>query len=152
MIAHREGVFVEGLWVETSPLSPEIAPPVEEVGCTSAPLESMAYFFNAHCKDYTEDFMLCKNENLDPRNCLKEGRKVTRCALNLIQKLKDNCDKEWQQHWNCLDFNNHELWRCRPAEREFNDCVFKKLGLVKDIPETPEGQEHIHRRTDVGFK
>ncbi|CEQ39085.1 SPOSA6832_00561, partial [Sporobolomyces salmonicolor] len=30
-----------------------------------------------------EDFMLCKAENRDPAHCLKEGRKVTRCAQDL---------------------------------------------------------------------
>jgi NADH dehydrogenase (ubiquinone) 1 alpha subcomplex subunit 8 len=30
-----------------------------------------------------EDFMLCKNENREPAHCLKEGRKVTRCATDL---------------------------------------------------------------------
>lgn len=27
--------------------------------------------------------MLCKAENRDPAHCLKEGRKVTRCAQDL---------------------------------------------------------------------
>lgn len=30
-----------------------------------------------------EDFMLCKAESRDPAHCLKEGRKVTRCAQDL---------------------------------------------------------------------
>ena len=30
-----------------------------------------------------EDFMLCKAENRDPEHCLKEGRRVTRCAADL---------------------------------------------------------------------
>lgn len=30
-----------------------------------------------------EDFMLCKSENRDPAHCLKEGRRVTRCATDL---------------------------------------------------------------------
>lgn len=32
---------------------------------------------------HIEDFMLCKNENRDPAHCLKEGRRVTRCATDL---------------------------------------------------------------------
>ena len=27
--------------------------------------------------------MLCKQENRDPAHCLKEGRRVTRCATDL---------------------------------------------------------------------
>lgn len=33
---------------------------------------------------FSEDFMLCKNENRDPAHCLKEGRRVTRCAADLF--------------------------------------------------------------------
>jgi NADH dehydrogenase (ubiquinone) 1 alpha subcomplex subunit 8 len=80
MTTHREGIFVEGLWVEKADLK---APAVDEVGSTSAPLFSMAYVLDAACKDYNEDFMLCKNSTQDPKKCLAEGRKVTRCAVNL---------------------------------------------------------------------
>ena len=82
MTSHREGIFVEGLWVEKGNLDESI-PHVDEVGVTSAPLHSMAYAFASHCKAYSEDFMLCKNETQDPKKCLKEGRKVTRCAIDL---------------------------------------------------------------------
>lgn len=34
-----------------------------------------------------EDFMLCKAENRDPAHCLKEGRRVTRCAANLCVSI-----------------------------------------------------------------
>jgi hypothetical protein len=30
-----------------------------------------------------DDFMLCKAENRAPEHCLKEGRRVTRCAQDL---------------------------------------------------------------------
>jgi NADH dehydrogenase (ubiquinone) 1 alpha subcomplex subunit 8 len=82
---------------------PASVPHVEEVGATSAPLKSAAFFLGAYCKEYNgsfvsvlqdcainenfylyiEDFMLCKNENRSPAHCLKEGRKVTRCAIDL---------------------------------------------------------------------
>ncbi|KAI8918355.1 hypothetical protein DFJ77DRAFT_455267 [Powellomyces hirtus] len=152
MTTHREGTFVEGLWVEKAGLSPETAPPVPEVGCTSAPLESMAFFFADYCKKYNDDYVLCKNESQDPRHCLKEGRKVTRCALDLINKLKQNCDQQWTNHWECLDMNNHQLFKCRKEEKEFNDCVFKRLGLTKVIPETPEGQTSVHLKEKPLYK
>lgn len=31
--------------------------------------------------------MLCKNESRDPEHCLKEGRRVTRCATDLYVLL-----------------------------------------------------------------
>ena len=90
-------------YVDPTPM-PASVPHVEEVGATSAPLKSAAFFLGAYCKEYNgsppfsvlqdcannenfyfsiEDFMLCKNENRSPAHCLKEGRKVTRCAVDL---------------------------------------------------------------------
>lgn len=37
-----------------------------------------------------EDFMLCKKESRDPEHCLKEGRRVTRCAQDLYVYLKES--------------------------------------------------------------
>ena len=108
--------------------------------------------------------MLCKAENRDPEHCLLEGRRVTRCAADLyvspglsillnmndhyqsISKLRDNCLKEFDTHWDCLEKNNHvcfyllpselymsvltemqEYYRCRKVERTLNKCVFDKL-------------------------
>ncbi|TPX38090.1 hypothetical protein SmJEL517_g00120 [Synchytrium microbalum] len=151
MATHREAIFVEGLWKEKAPL-PATIPEVQEVGCTSAPLESMSFHFANFCKVYNEDYVLCKNESTDPAHCLKEGRKVTRCAIDLINKLKENCDSQWERHWTCLDYNNHHYWQCRKEEREFNDCVFAKLGLTKVIPETPEGKTQIHLKEKPLYK
>ncbi|KAJ3202128.1 hypothetical protein HDU67_000787 [Dinochytrium kinnereticum] len=145
------GIFVEGLWVDPTPLSSDI-PSVPEVGLTSAPLESMSFHFAQYCKPYSEDFMLCKNESQDPKHCLKEGRRVTRCALSLIEKLKENCEVEWTKHWQCLDMKNHQLYQCRTQEREFNDCVFRKLGITKTIPETREGLTPVHLKEKPLYK
>lgn len=83
MPTHREGIFVKALWKEDEPNPSTSTPVVSEIGCTSAPLESMAFFFGAYCKEYNEDLMLCKNSSSDPEKCLKEGRRVTRCGLDL---------------------------------------------------------------------
>lgn len=76
---------------------------VDELGVTSAPLKSASFFIGAYCKDYNgsfslrhckprnadssnvnaEDFMLCKAEDRHPEHCLKEGRRVTRCAQDM---------------------------------------------------------------------
>lgn len=82
MSTHREATFLStGKFVDPTPGPAESTHP--EVGATSAPLKSAAFFIGAYCKDYNEDFMLCKDENNDPAHCLKEGRKVTRCAMDL---------------------------------------------------------------------
>ncbi|KAJ3065643.1 hypothetical protein HDU98_010968 [Podochytrium sp. JEL0797] len=151
MTTHREGIFVDGLWVDKTPM-PDSIPKVDEIGLTSAPMESMAFHFAQYCKPFAEDYMLCKNGTQDPEKCLKEGRRVTRCGLDLINKLKANCEDEWKKHWECLDKKNHHLWQCRAEEKPFNDCVFNKLGLTKTIPETPEGQTPIHLKQSPYMK
>jgi hypothetical protein len=78
--------------------------------------------------------MLCKAENRDPAHCLKEGRKVTRCAAEVyvvllhlpdlptlppplptqspadsslsIGKIRESCLAEFDAHWQCLEKNN----------------------------------------------
>ncbi|KAI0092167.1 NADH dehydrogenase, alpha subcomplex, subunit 8 [Irpex rosettiformis] len=130
-------------YVDPTPL-PDDIPKVQELGVTSGPLKSAAFFIGAYCKDYNDDFMLCKAENRDPAHCLKEGRRVTRCAQDLITKMRENCLAEFDKHWNCLEWNNQEYGACRKPERALNKCMFEKLGLVKTIPGTPEGQTPIH--------
>lgn len=128
---------------DPTPLPADL-PKVAELGTTSAPLKSAAFFIGAYCKDYNDDFMLCKAENRDPAHCLKEGRRVTRCAQDLISKMRENCLEQFKTHWECLEKNNQEYRYCRKPERTLNKCMFEKLGLVKTIPGTPEGQTPVH--------
>ncbi|TDL29899.1 NADH dehydrogenase alpha subcomplex subunit 8 [Rickenella mellea] len=123
---------------------PESIPRVQELGTTSAYLKSAAFFLGAHCKEFNEDFMLCKAEDRDPAHCLKEGRRVTRCATDLITKMRENCLKDFDLHAACLEKNNHEYYACRKPERSLNKCMFEKLGLTKTIPGSPEGKTPIH--------
>jgi hypothetical protein len=55
------GIFVEGLWVDKTPM-PKEYPDVPEVGLTSAPMESMAFHFAEYCKYVT---YLSKYNNVD---------------------------------------------------------------------------------------
>jgi NADH dehydrogenase (ubiquinone) 1 alpha subcomplex subunit 8 len=80
---------------------------VEEIKATHAPLLSAAYFINEHCKDYNDDFMLCKrDESMDPAKCALEGRKVTRCAIDLYVgfRLKISERVFFWSIWFCLDW------------------------------------------------
>ncbi|GMM38815.1 hypothetical protein DASC09_061540 [Saccharomycopsis crataegensis] len=129
----------------SSPLPKDI-PHVDEIGATSAPLLSAAFFIGARCKPFNDDFMQCKSEK--PGNgeigCLKEGRRVTRCAASVLSDINKNCLDSFRLHWNCLEQNNHALKNCRKAEKLFNKCVFDKLNLTKTIPGVPEGETPIH--------
>lgn len=73
--------------------------------------------------------MLCKTEanGKGETECLKEGRKVTRCAASVIEDINKSCLDVFRQHWKCLDNNNQQLWQCRAAERQLNKCVFENL-------------------------
>ncbi|KAG7097480.1 hypothetical protein E1B28_004822 [Marasmius oreades] len=143
MSSFQRGSVESRPYTDPTPL-PDDVPKVAELGVTSAPLKSAAFFIGAYCKEYNEDFMLCKNENRDPGHCLKEGRRVTRCATDLINKMRENCLSQFQEHWNCLENNNQEYYMCRKPERSLNKCMFEKLGLTKTIPGTPPGQKPIH--------
>jgi hypothetical protein len=76
--------------IDTTPL-PDSIPPVQEIGASSAPLLSASFFIGARCRDYNDDYMQCKTENpgKGELNCLKEGRRVTRCAQSVYVFLLD---------------------------------------------------------------
>lgn len=70
--------------VDTTPL-PDDVPAVKEIGASSAPLLSASFFIGARCRDYNDDYMQCKTENpgRGEFDCMKEGRRVTRCAQSV---------------------------------------------------------------------
>ncbi|POW20509.1 hypothetical protein PSHT_03455 [Puccinia striiformis] len=133
-------------FVDPTPMPNEI-PKVDELGVSSAPLKSASFYIGTFCKPYSEDFMLCKAENQNPEHCLKEGRRVTRCAQEAITKIKAACLDEFTSHWTCLDRNNHGFEFCRKPERDLNACLFQKLvQFKKEIPGAPKDQEQIHEK------
>lgn len=70
--------------IDTTPL-PDHVPKVDEIGASSAPLMSASYFIGARCKPYNDDYMVCKTEaeGRGEVECMREGRKVTRCAASV---------------------------------------------------------------------
>lgn len=76
--------FNRTVLVDTTPL-PDSIPPVREIGSSSAPLLSAAYFIGARCRPFNDDYMQCKTEayGKGETECMKEGRKVTRCAASV---------------------------------------------------------------------
>ena len=64
---------------------PDHIPKVKEIGATSAPLMSASFFIGARCRSYNDDYMQCKTEayGRGELDCMKEGRKVTRCAASV---------------------------------------------------------------------
>lgn len=127
-MAARQPRFNQQVLIDTTPL-PDSVPKVPEVGASSAPLLSASFFIGARCKAYNDDFMHCKTEanGKGETECLKEGRKVTRCAAGVLEDINRECLDAFRTHWKCLDNNNQQLWQCRAAERGLNACVFDKL-------------------------
>ncbi|KAA6410072.1 MAG: NADH alpha subunit 8 [Lasallia pustulata] len=146
-MAAREARFNQKVLIDTTPL-PDSIPKVQEIGASSAPLLSASFFIGARCKPYNDDYMVCKTEahGTGEIDCLKEGRKVTRCAASVLDDINKACLEEFRKHWNCLEHNNQQLWQCRRAERSLNTCVFDKLNLEKTIPGTPENETPVHLR------
>jgi NADH dehydrogenase (ubiquinone) 1 alpha subcomplex subunit 8 len=127
--------------IEHQPM-PSHVPPVPEIGATSAALKSAAFFIAARCQDYNDDFMMCRQEKYNshgPGGCLKEGRKVTRCAISVylssivsavndrIEEMNKICGDAYKAHYECLDNHNQQYKDCRPAERGLNACVLMKM-------------------------
>lgn len=124
---------------------PEEIPHVKEIGATTGPLLSASFFIADRCQDFNDDFMLCQQENgaNGPLNCLKEGRRVTRCAASVIRDLNASCKKEFEMHYHCLNYGNMEFKNCRKAEALLNDCVFNNLKLIKKIPD--DGGREVYK-------
>jgi hypothetical protein len=95
--------FDQTVLIDTTPL-PENIPSVKEVGASSAPLLSASFFIGARCRDYNDDYMQCKNESQGRGefDCMKEGRRVTRCASSVyvycFPVLYDSCRVMWRKH------------------------------------------------------
>merc|ERR1711900_54031 len=130
----RPARFNQTTLIDTTPLPADI-PPVTEIGSSSAPLLSASFFIGARCKAYNDDFMQCKTESggKGEIDCLKEGRRVTRCAKSVIEDVNKHCLAEFRKHWTCLDNNNQQLWQCRPAEWKLNKCVFDNLVRILSV-------------------
>ncbi|CUM64607.1 uncharacterized protein PRCAT00002215001 [Priceomyces carsonii] len=128
--------------IDKNKLPTEI-PEVDEVGATSAPLLSASYFIGSKCKPFNDDFMLCKDENNGGTvECLKEGRRVTRCAISVLKDINQYCFDEFKLHYECLEQENHSLGHCRNSEKLLNKCIFDNLKLEKKIPGV-EKQIHL---------
>ncbi|KAL2173562.1 uncharacterized protein P884DRAFT_251523 [Thermothelomyces heterothallicus CBS 202.75] len=146
-MAARKPVFNQQVLYDTTPL-PDSIPKVKEIGASSAPLLSASFFIGARCKDYNDDFMQCKTENpgRGEFKCLKEGRRVTRCARSVLEDINKSCLEQFRAHWQCLENNNQQLWQCRPAEWKLNKCVYDNLHLEKVIPDQPKNSTPVHLR------
>lgn len=78
--------------IDTAPM-PDHIPKVPEIGATSAPLLSASFFIGARCRPFNDDYMQCKAEanGKGELDCMREGRKVTRCAASVSVPQPESC-------------------------------------------------------------
>ncbi len=76
--------FNTDVLIDTTPM-PDHIPKVNEIGASSAPLLSASFFIGARCRSFNDDYMQCKTEayGRGELDCMREGRKVTRCAASV---------------------------------------------------------------------
>ncbi|KAH6683697.1 NADH-ubiquinone oxidoreductase 20.8 kDa subunit [Plectosphaerella plurivora] len=147
MSANRQPRFNQEFHYDTTPL-PASIPKVQEIGASSAPLLSASFFIGARCRDYNDDYMKCKTDanGRGEFDCLKEGRRVTRCAQSVLKDINTHCLESFREHWNCLEKGNQQFYQCRPAEWKLNKCVYENLKLEKNIPEQAPGYTPVELR------
>merc|ERR1712168_18787 len=106
---------------------------VPEINISHVFLRAAAFHMGKECEKQNNEFMLCTNEEDDPRKCLKEGREVTSCAMGFLRKIKKSCLEEFNQYANCLDKSSAD-WNfkhCRNTQSIFDKCVLDNLGIER---------------------
>lgn len=108
---------------------------VQEVDATSSVLLSAARHLSEYCDLTNATFMKCKVDNgMDPAKCLEENKAVTACGLEFFKVLRATCQKEFTDHFTCMDYEAQNFKRCAAEEKVFDQCVFTKLGLGGTAP------------------
>ncbi|XP_017888759.1 NADH dehydrogenase [ubiquinone] 1 alpha subcomplex subunit 8 [Ceratina calcarata] len=97
-------------------------------------IQAAAVFLGKRCEWFNNEFMLCRYELRDPRKCLKEGKDVTKCALEGLQDIKKHCRKEFEAHVDCVI--NHDPVvldhaKCAKTKQMFDECMAKNLNLER---------------------
>lgn len=112
--------------------------------------------------------MLCTSESAgDPRQCLKEGRAVTACALSFFRLVKKSCRAEFSQYAHCLDKSSSDLGynKCRNTQNVYDKCIFDNLGIERpgygyycrakihatDRPKPPERERPVYEGEPDGL-
>ncbi len=111
------------------PADEELTVPV--LPLTSSALRGGAHHLGRQCDKPNKEFMLCKEEEKDPRKCLKEGQMVTECAFNFFRQIQASCSESFTDYWTCLDYSEQKFHRCRKTQGKFDKCVLDNLGWVR---------------------
>eukprot|EP01094_Clydonella_sp_ATCC50884_P003665 TRINITY_DN1279_c0_g2_i1.p1 TRINITY_DN1279_c0_g2~~TRINITY_DN1279_c0_g2_i1.p1 ORF type:complete len:127 (+),score=28.16 TRINITY_DN1279_c0_g2_i1:31-381(+) len=77
------------------------------------------------CLAENQAFMLCKAQGKHPSECLREGRDVTKCGYDVLQKA-EGCKDALFKFSQCLEYKNMDYTRCK-KERAAFEAAFAKL-------------------------
>ncbi|XP_011503683.1 PREDICTED: NADH dehydrogenase [ubiquinone] 1 alpha subcomplex subunit 8 [Ceratosolen solmsi marchali] len=108
---------------------------VNEVNLTYPVLKAAAFHLGKYCEFKNNEFMLCKCEQSDPRECIEEGKLVTACTLDFFKQLKKHCKDEFSQYYNCIDKAsfNYRFNPCRKTQSVFDKCVLNNLNIERPM-------------------
>lgn len=100
----------------------------KEIPVTTNFMLASAMWLGKYCDNECKEYMLCRNEEQDPRKCLKDGSKVTDCGIKFFQKVKHTCGDELEWYTKCIDYSGSEpeFKRCRDAQAIFDGCMSQK--------------------------
>jgi len=74
-----------------------------------------------------QEFMLCREEEGDPRRCLNEGKHVTACAMDVLKKMKKHCLEDFNAYMYCLERSSGTLDLTKYVLYPIICCKKKKL-------------------------
>lgn len=104
-----------------------------EINCSMATLMSAAPYIGKICENVNSEFMLCRQESNDPRPCVELGKRVTNCAMQVLQRIKKECLEEFKQYAQCIDKSSGDFSyrHCRKTQGVFDGCMASKCDLYR---------------------
>merc|ERR1712055_396492 len=106
---------------------------VQELTIGLPALRAGAFHCGKQCENVNNEFMLCRQEEKDPRKCIDEGKAVTSCALGFFRQVKKSCLEEFNQYANCLDKSSKDVAykHCRNTQAIFDKCVLENMDIER---------------------
>jgi len=115
------------------PSREEIAVP-QELMVPAMVLRAGAFHLGKYCDRQWKEFVLCRNEEKDPRKCLKYGADLTACGVDFFRQVKQLCRPEFENYLYCVDCKAEErnsLQLCRKQQRPFDKCMLDKMNIER---------------------
>lgn len=105
---------------------------VPEINVSWPILQAASVYVGKKCEWNNNEFMLCRQE-LGPRDCINEGKKVTACAMQVFQGIKKHCQEDFERYVQCLQRSSGtmELSLCRKTQQALDNCVLKNLNIER---------------------